>query len=355
MYLKTRDLFIDIPPGLCLIPFIFVLYLSQIPHSVLLCAPTLERHFDAGALGRKPRQACYCGEVGSENRAPKMHLPSSPDSIICFGIFELNLEARELRKRGLQVKLTQQAFRLLAALVETAGEIKTRDELRKKLWPSNTYVDFEHSLNKAIHCLREALGDSAINPRFIETVPGRGYRFVPVAHKRNEIRVEKKTLESLAVVPFTFVSGPEAESTFIAAQLTATLINVLSRESKVRVLAYNTVRHYNSDGKSPANMAADLRVKSVLVGEVFERNAEVLIHVELIDTSDGAQLCGVHLKRSPLNFSEEIEKIAVELSNKILTALAGRVESARLKRHSDLSDGPPVPIAARVLSKAWIF
>src|SRR5205814_10535052 len=114
------------------------------------------------------------GKQGPKN----MYLPSSPDFIICFGIFELNLEARELRKRGLQVKLTQQAFRLLAALVETAGEIKTRDELRKKLWPSNTYVDFEHSLNKAIHCLREALGDSAINPRFIETVPGRCYRFV---------------------------------------------------------------------------------------------------------------------------------------------------------------------------------
>src|SRR5215468_1324899 len=145
-----------------------------------------------------------------------MHVLSSPDSVISFGIFELNLEARELRKRGLQVKLSQQAFHLLTALVEKAGEVLTRDELRKKLWPANTYVDFEHSLNKAIHLLREALGDSAINPRFIETVPGQGYRFVPVVQKRGEMRVERKKLESMAVVPFAFTSSQHEESSFIA-------------------------------------------------------------------------------------------------------------------------------------------
>src|SRR5262244_878385 len=201
-----------------------------------------------------------------------MHFPSSPDSVICFGIFELNLDARELRKRGLQVKLTQQAFRLLAALIENAGEVLTRDELRKKLWPANTYVDFEHSLNKAIHSLREALGDSAINPRFIETVPGQGYRFVPVVERRGEIRIEKKKLESIAVLPFTFVSTQHEESSFIAGQLTATVINILSHESKVRVLAYNTVRHYKAEGKSPATIAAELGVKGILVGEILQRN-----------------------------------------------------------------------------------
>src|SRR5215467_8409744 len=140
-----------------------------------------------------------------------MYLSSSPDSVISFGIFELNLEARELRKRGLHVKLTQQAFRLLTALVEKAGEVLTRDELRKKLWPANTYVDFEHSLNKAIHSLREALGDSALNPRFIETVPSQGYRFVPVVQKRSEIPIEKKDLESMAVVPFAHASSQQEE------------------------------------------------------------------------------------------------------------------------------------------------
>lgn len=284
-----------------------------------------------------------------------MHFPSSPDSVICFGIFELNLDARELRKRGLQVKLTQQAFRLLAALIENAGEVLTRDELRKKLWPANTYVDFEHSLNKAIHSLREALGDSAINPRFIETVPGQGYRFVPVVQKRGEIRVEKKKIESIAVVPFTFAASQHEESSFIAGQLTATVISILSRESKVRVLAYNTVRHYKAEGKSPATIAAELGVKGVLVGEILQRNGDALIHVELIDASDGAHLCGMQLKRSWTEFSDETEKVAIELSNRIVQLLEGRAESARPRKHPSIGNGPPMPIGARPLSKAWAY
>ena len=284
-----------------------------------------------------------------------MHLPISPDSIICFGVFELNVDARELRRRGLQVKLTHQAFRLLAALVESAGEVLTRDELRKRLWPANTYVDFEHSLNKAIHALREALGDSAINSRFIETVPGRGYRFIPLVHNRADKRSGKKPLESLAVVPFTFASADEAESTFIAAQLTATLINILSRESQVRVLAYNTIRHYKSEGKSPATMATDLGVNGVLLGEICKRNSDVLLQAELIDASDGSQLCGIQLRRNGPSFAEEIQNIAVELANKILLSLEGRAPSSRPKSLNDLGNSPPIPIGARSLSKAWIF
>ena len=284
-----------------------------------------------------------------------MHPSSSPDSVICFGIFELNLEARELRKRGLQVKLAQQAFHLLDALVQKAGEVLTRDELRKKLWPANTYVDFEHGLNKAIHSLREALGDSAINPRFIETVPGQGYRFVPVVQKRGEIPVGKKKLESIAVVPFAFASSQHEESSFIAGQLTATVIDILSRESKVRVLAYNTVRHYKSEGKAPATIAAELGVKGVLVGEILQRNGDALIHVELIDASDGAQICGMQLKRSWTEFADETEKVAIELSNRIVQLLEGRTESARPRKHSSIGNGPPMLIGVRALSKAWAF
>ena len=288
-------------------------------------------------------------------RARNVHLPISPDSIICFGVFELNVDARELRRRGLQVKLTHQAFRLLAALVESAGEVLTRDELRKRLWPANTYVDFEHSLNKAIHALREALGDSAINSRFIETVPGRGYRFIPLVHNRADKRSGKNPLESLAVVPFTFASADEAESTFVAAQLTATLINILSRESQVRVLAYNTIRHYKSEGKSPVTIATDLGVKGVLLGEICKRNSDVLLQAELIDASDGAQLCGIQLRRNGPSFAEEIQNIAVELANKILLSLEGRAPSSRPKSLNDLGNAPPIPIGARSLSKAWIF
>ena len=98
-----------------------------------------------------------------------------------FGIFEVDLGRRELLRNGLQVKIREQSFLLLAALLEQPGELVTREELRSRLWPDGTFVDFDHSLNAAIKRLRDALNDDPDNPRFIETLPKRGYRFlVPV-------------------------------------------------------------------------------------------------------------------------------------------------------------------------------
>jgi DNA-binding winged helix-turn-helix (wHTH) protein len=95
-----------------------------------------------------------------------------------FGTFELDLAAGELHKNGLKVRLQDQPFQLLAALVARPGEVVTREELKEKLWPADTSVDFDRSLNTAASKLREALGDSASSPRFIETLPRRGYRFL---------------------------------------------------------------------------------------------------------------------------------------------------------------------------------
>ena len=98
--------------------------------------------------------------------------------IVRFGVFEMDPEQRELRRSGLKVKLQDQPFQLLAVLLERAGELVTREQLRSELWPADTFVDFDHSLNAAIKRLRDALGDDPENPRFIETVPRRGYRFL---------------------------------------------------------------------------------------------------------------------------------------------------------------------------------
>ena len=97
---------------------------------------------------------------------------------IRFGAFEVDLRAGELRRKGLQVKLQEQPFQVLAMLLEQAGGVVPREELHKKLWPADTTVDFDHGLNKAINKIRKALGDSAENPRFVETVARRGYRFI---------------------------------------------------------------------------------------------------------------------------------------------------------------------------------
>ncbi|HUU13993.1 MAG TPA: winged helix-turn-helix domain-containing protein [Terriglobia bacterium] len=104
--------------------------------------------------------------------------PPSPPRLIRFGVFEVDLRSGELRKSGLKIRLQEQPFQILAMLLERPGEVVSRDELRKKLWPEDTFVDFDNSLNTGINKIREALGDSADNPRFVETLPRRGYRFI---------------------------------------------------------------------------------------------------------------------------------------------------------------------------------
>src|SRR5713101_1800866 len=95
-----------------------------------------------------------------------------------FGVYELNLAARELRKHGIRIKLRGQPFEILTLLLEKPGEIVTREDLQKRLWPADTFVDFEHSLNSAIKKLRAVLGDSPENSRYVETIPRVGYRFI---------------------------------------------------------------------------------------------------------------------------------------------------------------------------------
>src|SRR5262249_453933 len=120
---------------------------------------------------------------GSKSRELKassvsaMRQANDPPGRLQFGVFEVDLRVGELTKRGLRVRLQEQPFRVLAMLLEKPGDLVTREELREKLW-GRTVVDFDHGLNKAINKIREALGDSAENPRFVETVARRGYRFL---------------------------------------------------------------------------------------------------------------------------------------------------------------------------------
>jgi len=107
-----------------------------------------------------------------------MATPSKSAGVLRFGVFEVDLRAGELRRDGLKVRLQEQPFRVLALLLEKPGEVITREEVREKLWSADTYVDFDKSLNTTVNKLREALGDSAENPRFVQTLHRRGYRFI---------------------------------------------------------------------------------------------------------------------------------------------------------------------------------
>src|SRR5438876_12461330 len=116
--------------------------------------------------------------VGDFMQAPRR----AARRVMRFGVFEVDLHARELRKRGIKIGLQQQPLRVLALLLEHAGEVVTREDLRQAIWPAGTFVEFDVGLDAAIHKLRNALGDSAENPRLVETLPRRGYRFIATVH-----------------------------------------------------------------------------------------------------------------------------------------------------------------------------
>src|SRR6201997_5200148 len=112
-------------------------------------------------------------------RVVVMPMPeASPRKTVRFGAFEVDLISGELRKNGTRIRLQEQPFRVLAMLLERPGEMVAREDLHSKLWPGDTFVDFDHGLNTAVNKLREALGDAAANPRFVQTVARRGYRFI---------------------------------------------------------------------------------------------------------------------------------------------------------------------------------
>ncbi len=136
-----------------------------------------------------------------------MPAPQNNTRIARFGVFELDLNAGELRKSGIKLRLQGQPIQVLTLLLERAGEVVTREELRQKLWAADTFVDFDHSLNTAINKVREALGDSASSPRFVETLARRGYRFIaPVQgplqnSQQNDIAAESPADRPISTVP----------------------------------------------------------------------------------------------------------------------------------------------------------
>ena len=133
---------------------------------------------------------------------PPVSTHTSP--ILRFSIFEVNLQTGELRRKGQKVKLQDQPFQVLAVLLQRPGDVVTREELRSQIWPEDTFVDFDNSLNTAINKLREALGDSADNPRFIETLPRRGYRFLAPVSNDERREPEIKAFGHKIVLPATF-------------------------------------------------------------------------------------------------------------------------------------------------------
>src|SRR5215472_5166685 len=199
-----------------------------------------------------------------------MNNESSGSQIIRFGTFELDVRAGELRKQGARIRLQEQPLRILQMLLAQPGQLVTREELRDRLWPSDTFVDFDHGLNKAINKLREALDDSAESPRFVETIPRRGYRLISSLAKNSG------RIESLAVLPLEDLSHDPTQEYF-ADGLTEALITSLGHISALRVTSRITAMTYKGAHKSVPEIARELGVDGVVAGTVLRAKGRVRI------------------------------------------------------------------------------
>lgn len=227
-----------------------------------------------------------------------------------FGSFEANLQTVELRKQGLKVRLGRHAFRLLALLLEHPGQLRTREEIRQQLWGGETFVNFDQCLNKAVHQLRDALGDSAANPHYIETVPERGYRFV--YYGQASIQAPKKQpLNSGRIAVLPFVTEPSnREMELLNKRLVERLIDTVSLTPGLRVLAYSTVQCYRQQEFHPQTIGQNLLVPMVVIGEMTQSGGDLLLHVELIDVRDGTQLWGAQFKQLYANAQSDPGRLA---------------------------------------------
>ena len=216
---------------------------------------------------------------------------------IRFDVFELDVRAGELRKNGVRIKLQDQPLHILEVLLERRGDVVTRDELQQRLWPSDTFVDFEHGLYNAIKRVREALGDSAEKLRFIETLSKRGYRFIgTVKHPETVAASVPAAADSIAVLPFVNLSS-DRENEFFADGITEEIINALAQIGQLRVVARSSAFSFKGKHIDPRAVGQQLSVRKILEGSVRRADNRLRITAQLIDVENGYHLWSDEMRR----------------------------------------------------------
>jgi len=315
--------------------------------------------------------------------------PLRPNSVVRFGTFEVSLQSGEVRKGGLRIRVQQQPMKLLEILLEHPGEVVTREELRSRVWPSESFGDFDQALNIAIGKLRSALGDSAESPRFIETLPKRGYRFIadvsvvdtearpkrqeplagdlpatdlrhkiqgiglPVAPERRLLptrwivvalalvlslailslwRFRSQTpdptgIRSLAVLPLDNLSG-EASQNYFADGMTDELITDLAQISALRVISRTSVMVYKGARKPLPQIARELNVDAVVEGTVLRSGDRVRITAQLIEASTDKHLWSQSYEGDLRDTLTLQKKVARAIADQIRINLTPREEAA---------------------------
>jgi len=309
-----------------------------------------------------------------------------------FGVFEVDPQARELRKGGVRIKLENQPFEILEALLENPGRIVTRGELQRRLWDEGTFVDFEKSVTKAVNKLRLALGDSAATPRFIETLSRRGYRFVapvavlgdqpPVAAAEEPARpdsgdglaaagtpesakpgrwrwlrrwpllaiagllaavvtlsvgtrsarlrglVGMPRIESLAVLPIENLTG-DARQEYLADELTDELINHLAMIGSLRVISRTSAMRYKAAKKALPEIARELRVDGVVEGSMQRPMDRLRINIRLMHAPADRQLWAQTYEGNASEAAALLRQMTVAIAHEISARLTAE-DSSRL-------------------------
>ena len=333
--------------------------------------------------------------------------PQRRSGSLAFADFTLDLLARELLRNGSRVRLQDQPFQILVILTQRAGEVVTRQDLRSHLWPADTFVDFDNSLNAAMAKIREALGDSSEAPRFIETLPRRGYRFIGgvtakeepsdgqasgilavpsggrkvpspslgFAVERHRIRElwvfaaaglalvalavlvvslrsskPKPTgpIDSVAVLPFVNAST-ETNLDYLSDGITEGIINSLAGLPNLRVIARTSVFRYKGHHFDPKKVARELDVRAIVTGTVVQHGDGISVTAELVDIIDDRQLWGQQYTRKLADLAGIQGEIASEISDRLRLRLSEQAKEHLLRPY------PPDPEAYRLYLKGRYF
>jgi TolB-like protein/DNA-binding winged helix-turn-helix (wHTH) protein len=301
--------------------------------------------------------------------------PPTISCLVHFGEYEADFKSGELRKCGVKIRLQAQPFRVLAMLLERPGEVVTRKDLQHCLWPDNTFVDFDVGLNKAIKKLREGLCDSAEGPRYIETLPKRGYRFIaqveeasaqePSPRQRRGSVLERRwqitlaagafagllgvvlalnlgglhgrvlavvserppaalsTGQSLAVLPFENLSRDPEQDSF-ADGMTATLINELAKVDVLKVTSRTSVMRYKQTKQPLPEIARELKVGAIIEGTVQHSKSRVRITANLLETRADKPLWAEAYEGDDHDVLTLEGEVAQDIARRIRTKLSPR-------------------------------
>ncbi len=236
-------------------------------------------------------------------------------AVVRFGIFELDLKRRELRRKGVLIKLQQQPYEILRLLVIHRGEWVSRELIQLTLWPDGRFVDFERGINTAMMKLRHALRESATAPAYVETAPRGGYRLIaPLSEQPHE-----PTSDGIAILPLEDLSG-DPDMQFFVDGPTDALITEMARQSGLRVVSRTTSQRYRNSGQSAREIAAELNVSTIVEGSVLRSGGRIRISARVLDRAGDRH-------RWAQTYDRDLKDI-LTLQQELITAIAHATSNA---------------------------